>query len=145
MRVMPKRYVAGSSSSVYGPQLAASLLIVVGGTCKIAQTEASTPPVTWFTPRRISRVNPYHLAYGVAGRVPKVRRDGAAAAVERAELESGPESAIDSCSGTASRKASAPSSFLSSMQPDKLPRTRVQPASQRRVFAYIVGDLLWSE
>src|SRR3954469_10067365 len=116
--------------------------MVVGGTCTIVDTDASTLAGTSLTPSRICRVKPYHLAPRVAGAVPKVRRDGRAAAVEVDELESGPVSATDRSTGIASRNASASSACLSKVQPDETQRASEQLANQRRVFAYIVGDLL---
>src|SRR4051812_6622641 len=74
--------------------------------------------------------------------MPKVRRDGPDVAVELAAFASGPDSATASRCGTASRKASAASSFFSKVQPDSVPRASEQPASQRRGFTYIVGVLL---
>ncbi len=139
-----KRYVAGDSSSFHGPHVAESEVTELGTVLMMIHTPPSTLAVTVFTPCRISRVNPYHLAYGVAGAVPCVRRDGPSAAVELEPLESGPDSATASFCGTASRNSPA-SSFFSSVHPDRALSASEQPANQsneRRVFAYIVGDLL---
>src|SRR5450432_1306466 len=102
-------------------------------------TEPNTPAVILFTPSRMARVKPYHFAY-VAGAGPdaSVRNEGAAVAVVVVPLEvSGPDSAIDSDCGIASRNSSA-SSFFCRVHPETSVSARAQPANNERAFAYIV-------
>src|SRR5882724_3655102 len=105
----------------------------------ISQTAPRIPAVAPFTPSRMARVKPYHLAYGVTGgAIDCAPRGGGATAVCVEPLGvSGPESDTAWLCGTASRNSSA-SSFFCKAQPERSWIANVQPPNQNQVFAYIV-------
>src|ERR1700744_5255014 len=111
----------------------------------IAHTAPRIPAVAVFTPSRMSRVKPYHLAYVGVGVVDSVCSEGTREPVcvePLALLEpTGPDNATDSLCGTASRNASA-SSFFCSAQPVTTFSARAQPPNHSPAFAYIVCGLL---
>src|SRR6266849_1054778 len=102
----------------------------------ISQTPPKTPAVTAFTPSRMARVKPYHLAYAVAGgAIDSAPRGGGAEVVWVEPLGvSGPESETASLCGTTSRNSSA-SSFFCRAQPITSWIANAPPPNQNQVFA----------